>query len=53
MLFSIVPTFSLTNVIKESTCYTSSKPTLIDVMLVTKRRKIVHAERERQRERER
>ena len=41
MLSSIIPPFNLTNVIKEVTCFKSSQPTLIDVMLVTKRRKIL------------
>jgi len=41
MLSTIMPSFNLTNVIKEATCFKSSDPTLIDVMLVTKRRKIL------------
>ena len=41
ILSSIIPTFSLTNVIKDATCFKSQQPTLIDVMLVTKRRKII------------
>ena len=42
-LSNIMPTFSLTNIIHEVTCYKSSQPTLIDVMLVTKRRKFIHS----------
>lgn len=41
MLSTIMPTYSLTNVIKDVTCFKSNQPTLIDVMLVTKRRKII------------
>lgn len=40
-LSSICPTINLTNVIKEPTCFKSNTPSLIDVMLVSKRRKIV------------
>ena len=43
MLSSIIPSFSLTNIIKDATCYKSSQPTLIDVMLVTKRRNVLHS----------
>ena len=43
MLANIIPTFSLTNIIKDATCFKSSQPTLIDVMLVTKRRKFLHS----------
>ena len=38
-LSQICPTFNLTNIIKDPTCYKSNEPTLIDVMLVSKRRK--------------
>jgi hypothetical protein len=41
MLSNIMPTYSFTNVINDVTCFKSSQPTLIDVMLVTKRRKII------------
>ena len=41
MLSTIIPSFNLTNIIKEATCHKSNQPTLIDVMLVTKRRKIM------------
>ena len=41
MLSTIMPPFCLTNVINQVTCYKSNQPTLIDVMLVTKRRKIL------------
>jgi hypothetical protein len=41
MLKTIIPTFNFTNVINDVTCSKSSNPTLIDVMLVTKRRKIM------------
>ena len=41
MLSSLIPTFSLTNIINEATCLKSATPTLIDVMLVTKRRKVL------------
>ena len=41
MLGTIIPSFNLTNVIKKATCFKSNNPTLIDVMLVTKRRKIL------------
>ena len=41
MLSNIMPTYNLTNVIKEVTCSKSSQPTLIDVMLVSKKRKIL------------
>ena len=40
-LSQICPTFNLTNLIKDPTCYKSSEPTLIDVMLVSKRRKYI------------
>ena len=43
MLSQIMPTFSLTNIIKEATCFKSSQPTIIDVMLVTKRRKFMQS----------
>ena len=36
-----MPPFNLTNVINQVTCFKSSQPTLIDVMLVTKRRKML------------
>ena len=41
MLSIIMPSFNLTNVINQVTCYKSNQPTLIDIMLVTKRRKIL------------
>jgi len=41
MLSTLIPTYNLTNMIKEPTCNKSSHPTLIDVMLVTKRRKFM------------
>ena len=41
MLSNIIPSFNLTNVINDTTCFKSNQPTLIDVMLVTKRRKIM------------
>ena len=41
MLSKIIPPFNLTNIIKDVTCFKSSDPTLIDVMLVTKRRKFI------------
>ena len=40
-LSNIIPVYSLTNIITEATCFKSSQPTLIDVMLVTKRRKFL------------
>ena len=40
-LSRLCPTLNLTNVIKEPTCFKSNKPTLIDVMLVTKRKKVM------------
>lgn len=43
MLSKIIPPFNLTNVIKDVTCFKSTQPTLIDVMLVTKRRKILQS----------
>ena len=39
-LSSICPTINLTNVIKEPTCFKSNTPSLIDVMLFSKRRKL-------------
>ena len=41
MLTTIIPAYNLTNMIKEPTCFKSNDPTIIDVMLVTKRRKIL------------
>lgn len=41
MLSAIIPCFNLSNVINEPTCFKSKNPTLIDVMLVTKRRKML------------
>ena len=41
MLKTITPIFNLTNIIHDVTCFKSNTPTLIDVMLVTKRRKIL------------
>ena len=38
-LSALLPTYGLTNIISEPTCFKSSQPTLIDVMLVSKRRK--------------
>ena len=43
VLSTITPPFNLTNVINVATCYKSATPTLIDVMLVTKRRKILRS----------
>ena len=40
-LSNIIPVYSLTNIITEPTCFKSSHPTLIDVMLVSKRRKFL------------
>ena len=40
-LSQICPTFNLTNIINDPTCYKSNEPTLIDVMLVSKRRKYI------------
>lgn len=40
-LAEICPTFNLTNIITEPTCFKSNNATLIDVMLVTKRRKFL------------
>ena len=41
ILSNIMPAFSFTNIIKEATCFKSSQATLLDVMLVTKRRKFL------------
>lgn len=41
ILAQICPSLNLTNIINEPTCYKSNNPTLIDVMLVTKRRKFL------------
>lgn len=41
MLSTLMPSFNLTNVINDTTCHKSQNPTLIDVMLVTKRRKLL------------
>jgi hypothetical protein len=41
LLAQICPTYNLTNIIKEPTCFKSNNATLIDVMLVTKRRKFL------------
>ena len=41
ILSNVMPAFNLTNVIKEATCFKSCIATLIDVMLVTKRRKVL------------
>ena len=43
MLSTIMPSYNLTNIIKDVTCFKSSDPTLIDVMLVTKRRKFIRS----------
>ena len=43
MLSSIIPALSLTNIIKDATCFKSSPATLLDVMLVTKRRKFMQS----------
>lgn len=43
MLSTIMPSLNLTNIINEETCFKSSQPTLIDVMLVTKRRKVLES----------
>ena len=43
ILSSIAPTFNLQNIIATPTCFKSNEPTLIDVMLVTKRRKILRS----------
>ena len=40
-LSRLCPTLNLTNVITEPTCFKSNNPTLIDVMLVTKRKKVI------------
>lgn len=37
----LCPTFNLTNIVTTPTCYKSNEPTLIDVMLVSKRRKYI------------
>ena len=42
MLAAIIPPFNMTNIIKDATCFKSKDPTLIDVMLVTKRRKFIN-----------
>ena len=41
ILSMLCPTFNLTNLITDPTCFKSNQPTLIDVMLVTKRRKFL------------
>ena len=41
VLKSLCPVYNLTNIIKDATCFKSNTPTLIDVMLVTKRRKFL------------
>jgi hypothetical protein len=41
VLSQLCPTFNLTNVINEPTCFKSNNATLIDVMLVTKRKKYI------------
>jgi len=41
ILKTIIPPLNLFNIIKEATCFKSESPTLIDVMLVTKRRKFI------------
>ena len=41
VLSQMCPTYNLTNIIKEPTCFKSNNATLIDVMLVTKRRKFI------------
>ena len=42
MLSNLCPTFNLQNLISEPTCFKSANPTLIDVMLVSKRKKFLH-----------
>ena len=41
VLSQMCPSYNLTNIIKEPTCFKSNNPTLIDVMLVTKRKKFI------------
>ena len=41
VLSQMCPPYNLTNIIKEPTCFKSNNATLIDVMLVTKRRKFI------------
>ena len=41
VLSQMCPTLNLTNIITEPTCHKSNNATLIDVMLVTKRRKFI------------
>ena len=41
ILTKVMPAYNLTNIIKEATCFKSNEPTIIDIMLVTKRRKFV------------
>ena len=40
-LKSLCPTYNLTNIINDATCFKSNVPTLIDVMLVSKRKKFI------------
>ena len=41
VLSQMCPILNLTNIIREPTCFKSNNPTLLDVMLVTKRRKFI------------
>jgi len=41
ILKTIIPPLNLSNIINKATCFKSENPTLIDVMLVTKRRKFI------------
>ena len=41
ILKSLCPAYNLVNIINEPTCFKSNIPTLIDVMLVTKRKKFI------------
>lgn len=43
MLSKIMPSYNLANIINKVTCFKSSDPTLIDVMLVTKRKKFIRS----------
>jgi hypothetical protein len=43
VLSHICPNFNLTNIINKPTCFKSNVPTLIDVMLVSKRKKFIES----------
>ena len=43
VLSELCPVFNLHNLITKPTCFKSESPTLIDVMLVSKRKKFVHS----------